>query len=132
MVARDCIIYALAFNICPAVIKTNTVTKNNLTFNQLNSIINNVDKLEKLEFWDLMRKIITQIDEIDAGIIIGIYKGHSYTQTAETLNVTRKTIFNRRNKIKQLIGNIEKPLPKTQGERDLLLYKSNKLRGESQ
>ena len=51
--------------------------------------------VKTLELWDLVRKLSRQLDEIDVGILFGIYKKHSKSHIARTLNVNRSTVYRR-------------------------------------
>jgi len=63
---------------------------------------------EKLEFWDLIRKISSDIDERDCGILFGIWKRRKYTQIAKSLGVSPRTILRRRQRIRYYIELLEK------------------------
>lgn len=63
---------------------------------------------ERLEFWDLIKKISSDIDEKDAGILFGIWKQRKYCQIADSLGITPRTIYNRRQKIRYYIERLEK------------------------
>jgi hypothetical protein len=63
---------------------------------------------ERLEFWDLIKKIASDIDELDAGILFGIWKRRNYTQISLSLGVTPRTIYRRRQRIRHYIEILEK------------------------
>jgi hypothetical protein len=75
---------------------------------------------ERLEFWDLIKKISSDIDELDCGILFGIWKRRKYIQISKSLGLTTRSIYNRRLKMRHYIEILEKKVSRFPTSRGLL------------
>ena len=72
-------------------------------YNRVNRLEEDLRVDEKVEFWDLVRKCQNEFNCIDAGVLFGVFAGKSYKMIADELNISPRTIYNRRKRIQRII-----------------------------
>ena len=67
-----------------------------------------LDIEDKISFWDLIKKSSVSLDCMDIGILFGIIQRKTYRKIADDLNISQRTIYNRRKKIRRIMQRTDK------------------------